>query len=242
VLLVEAHNIQVHLGAKQVLFDVHFGLKPQEIMTIIGPNGAGKSTLLKVVLGLIKPSAGSLRLKPHLRMGYMPQNTRVDLFIPLPVSRFLGLAGSFERAWLQQVVSELGIESFLQRPLQTLSGGEFQRVLLARALLPKPDLLVLDEPVQGVDLSGQAELYRLIAHLRKIYQCAILMVSHDLHLVMAETDSVICLNQHVCCEGSPAAVSQNPAFLKLFGIQDPAPFAVYAHHHDHAHFGRDKCP
>ncbi|MBP6104230.1 MAG: ATP-binding cassette domain-containing protein [Gammaproteobacteria bacterium] len=241
-LLVEAHDIQVHLGQKQVLSDVHLHIKPREIVTLVGPNGAGKSTLLKVVLGLIQPRAGLLRLKPGLRMGYMPQNTSVSLFIPLPVYRFLALAGSFDQAWVKQVALELGIIPLLNTPLQALSGGEFQRVLLARALLPKPDLLVLDEPVQGVDLSGQAELYGLIATLRKRYHCAILMVSHDLHLVMAETDSVICLNQHVCCEGSPAVISQNPVFLKLFGIQDAQTFAIYTHHHDHAHFGREKCP
>ncbi len=240
--LVQASDIQVYLGQKQVLSDVHLRIHPQEIVTLVGPNGAGKSTLLKVVLGVIQPHAGFLNLKPGLRMGYMPQNTRFDLLMPLPVYRFLALAGSFEKTWVEQVVDECGIQALLKTPLQALSGGELQRVLLARALLPKPELLVLDEPVQGVDLSGQSELYGLIARLRQIYHCAILMVSHDLHLVMAETDSVICINQHVCCEGSPAVVRQNPAFLKLFGLKEASTFAVYTHHHDHPHFGRDTCP
>ena len=240
--LVEARHIDVTFGHKSVLHQVSCRLEAQKIVTVIGPNGAGKSTFLKVILGLITPNAGSLQIAPNVRMGYMPQNPNIAPLMPLSVRRFLHLSKAHSPAWRAEVLAELRIEPLLHSPMQHLSGGEMQRVMLARSLLTKPDLLVLDEPVQGVDLSAQAELYRLIAKIRDLHHCAILMVSHDLHLVMAETDWVICMNQHVCCAGHPSMVSQDPVFLKLFGIQEPATFAVYAHHHNHAHFGRDTCP
>ncbi len=241
-LLVKAQQISVRLGHQEVLTQVDLSIKPQEIVTVVGPNGAGKSTLLKVILGLIRPHTGSVSRKAQIRMGYMPQHPRIDPFIPLTVMRFLALARVFDAAWKAQMIAELNISHLLARPLQNISGGEMQRVILARALFSKPELLVLDEPVQGVDLSGQTELYRLIARIRDQYGCGILMVSHDLHLVMAETDCVVCLNQHVCCAGTPAKVRQSPEFLKLFGLETSASFAVYAHHHDHSHFGKEKCP
>ncbi len=240
--LVTASQIRVELGQKLILTDVDLCVGEKEIVTLVGPNGAGKSTLLKVILGLIKPQSGKIELKPNIRMGYMPQSILIEPFMPLTVQRFLELTHEAETTHLERVVKELSIQALLRAPLQSISGGELQRVLLARALLRKPDLLVLDEPVQGVDLSGQEELYRLIEQVRNTYHCGVLMVSHDLHLVMAGTDSVICLNQHVCCAGSPAVVSQSPEFLKLFGIHEPARFAVYAHHHDHKHVDGDTCP
>lgn len=241
-LLVKAHQISVKLGHKEVLTQVDLRVCSQEIVTVVGPNGAGKSTLLKVVLGLIRPQLGSVETKVQIRMGYMPQHPRIDPFIPLTVQRFLALAPASDLSWKTHITEELNIRHLLVQPMQSISGGEMQRVILARALFSKPDLLVLDEPVQGVDLSGQIELYRLIAKIRNEYHCGIVMVSHDLHLVMAETDCVVCLNQHVCCAGTPAAVSQSPEFLKLFGLESSSGFAVYAHHHDHNHFGEGKCP
>jgi len=240
---VTAQEILVQFGRKIVLTDVYLTVRRGEIVTLIGPNGAGKSTLVKVVLGLIQPTAGSIHLKPGIRMGYMPQRLVVEPFMPLTVHRFLELVGSVEKQHWQKVIDELLIEHLLPSPIQSISGGELQRVLLARALLPKPDLLVLDEPVQGVDVTGQEELYQLIMHIRDTQNCGILMVSHDLHLVMAGTDSVVCLNQHVCCSGHPAAVSQHPEFLNLFGVRESGKLAIYAHHHNHKHdLGGDLCP
>lgn len=240
--LVTANQIGVQFGRKTILTDIHLTVDKGEIVTLIGPNGAGKSTLVKVVVGLIRPTQGSMVLKHAIQIGYMPQKLVVEPSMPLTVDRFLQLANQITRVHVPTVVDELMIGHLLKFPLQSISGGELQRVLLARALLRQPELLVLDEPVQGVDVTGQAELYHLIMQIRDRYQCGILMVSHDLHLVMAGTDSVICLNKHVCCSGSAAAVSQHPEFLSLFGSREPAKLAVYAHRHNHRHdIGGDVC-
>jgi len=169
-----------------------------------------------------------------LRIGYMPQKLQIDASLPLTVQRFLLLSPGAKKAAALAALTEVGAEHLLQRPLQQVSGGELQRILLARALLREPDLLVLDEPVQGVDVNGQIELYQLITRLRDRYGCGVLMVSHDLHLVMATTNTVVCLNRHVCCSGHPEQVSLDPAFVAMFGEQASA-LAVYSHHHDHAH-------
>lgn len=232
--LVCAEHIQVQFGKKIILSDVHLTVRPKEIVTLIGPNGAGKSTLVRVVLGLIRPDKGYVRLRPGIRVGYMPQGLAIEPYMPISVSRFLALTEGVEPHYLQTVMQELMIEHLQNAAIQSISGGELQRVLLARAMLRKPDLLVLDEPVQGVDVTGQEELYHLITQIRERHQCGILMVSHDLHLVMAETDSVICLNKHVCCSGHPEVVSQHPEFLNLFGTH-PAKLAIYTHQHNHQH-------
>jgi zinc transport system ATP-binding protein len=237
--LIIAKQVEIKFAQKPILIDVHLTVNPGQIVTLIGPNGAGKSTLVRAVLGLIKPTSGVIHLKKGIHVGYMPQKLKVESFMPLTVERFLRLAGSIEKEQFQNVVKELRVVHLQSSPIQSISGGELQRVLLARALLRKPDLLVLDEPVQGVDVSGQEELYKLIMRIRDQYGCGILMVSHDLHLVMAGTDLVVCLNQHVCCSGSPAAVSKHPEFLNLFGARDPAGLAVYAHRHDHTHDSDD---
>lgn len=240
--LVTASHIFVQFGQKTILSDVHLTVSRGEIVTLIGPNGAGKSTLVKVVLGLIRPTKGTIQLEPGIRMGYMPQGLMIESFMPLSVLRFLQLVDNVSSATLNNIIDELSISHLLSSPMQSISGGERQRVLLARALLRKPDLLVLDEPVQGVDVTGQEELYSLIMHIRDKHHCGILMVSHDLYLVMAGTDSVICLNKHVCCSGHPAAVSQHPEFLSLFGGWEPGKLAVYAHQHNHKHdLGGDIC-
>ncbi|MEK8081869.1 zinc ABC transporter ATP-binding protein ZnuC [Pseudomonas sp. XK-1] len=232
--LIRLAGIGVTFAGQKVLQDVQLRVKPGEIVTLIGPNGAGKTTLVRAVLGLLKPDSGSVWRKPRLRIGYMPQKLHVDATLPLSVLRFLRLVPSVKREQALAALAEVGAEQVIDSPLQSISGGELQRVLLARALLREPELLVLDEPVQGVDVSGQAELYRLITQLRDRHGCGVLMVSHDLHLVMSTTDQVVCLNRHVCCSGHPEQVSFDPAFVELFG-QDAKSLAIYTHHHDHEH-------
>ena len=232
--LIRLDGVSVGFNGQNVLDRVQLNIRPGEIVTLIGPNGAGKTTLVRAVLGLLKPDSGSIWRKPKLRIGYMPQKLHVDATLPLSVLRFLRLVPGVDRARAQAALAEVGASQVLDSPLQSISGGELQRVLLARALLREPELLVLDEPVQGVDVAGQAELYRLITRLRERYGCGVLMVSHDLHLVMSTTDQVVCLNRHVCCSGHPEQVSSDPAFVELFG-SDAQSLAVYHHHHDHAH-------
>ena len=232
--LIQLQGVAVGFNSQAVLDDVQLSVRPGEIVTLIGPNGAGKTTLVRVVLGLLQPDRGSVRRTPRLRIGYMPQKLHVDATLPLSVLRFLRLVPGVDRKRALAALAEVGAEQVIDSPLQSISGGEMQRVLLARALLREPQLLVLDEPVQGVDVAGQAELYRLISRLRERHGCGVLMVSHDLHLVMSATDQVVCLNRHVCCSGHPEQVSGDPAFIELFG-QDAKSLAVYHHHHDHDH-------
>ncbi len=232
-LLIEAKGIGVSLQGRTVLSGVEMVVRAGEIVALIGPNGAGKSTLIRVILGLLPADQGRVFIRPGIRIGYMPQRLVVDTVLPLTVRRFLALGGRPSEQDLRQALQEVGVEGLLDSPIQVISGGEMQRVMLARALLRHPQLLVLDEPVQGVDLSGQAELFDLIGRIRDRYGCGILVVSHDLHLVMATTDRVLCLNRHVCCSGHPEAVSADPAYRELFGTH-PA-LALYTHHHDHQH-------
>lgn len=236
--LVAAESVAVSFGARQVLSRVDVAVAPGEIVTLIGPNGAGKTTLVRVVLGLLKPDRGRVVRRPGLRIGYVPQRLQIDPTMPMTVGRFLSLGleragrGHGRRA---RALEEVGAAATMDSPMSGISGGEFQRVLLARALLRDPELLVLDEPVQGVDIGGQADLFKLIGRIRDERHLGVLLVSHDLHLVMAATDRVLCINQHVCCTGTPAAVSRDPAFASMFGDKVAAEMAVYHHHHDHAH-------
>ena len=232
--LIELSSLHVTFGARVALSDVSLELHAGEIVTVIGPNGAGKTTLLRVALGLQRADTGTVRRRPNLRVGYVPQRLAIDETLPLTVHRFLALVLGAKRPAMTAALAETGAPHTLDLPLQTLSGGELQRVLLARALLREPELLVLDEPVQGVDITGQAELFALIRRLRDTRRCGVLLVSHDLHLVMAATDRVICLNHHVCCNGHPDTVSRDPAYRALFGAAIDG-FAVYAHRHDQSH-------
>ena len=232
--LLSLEDVSLRLHGTDVLEHVNLQVKRGEIVTLIGPNGAGKTSLVRIVLGLLKASSGQVNPQAKLRIGYMPQKLQIDASLPLTVQRFLLLSPGAKKAAALAALTEVGAEHLLQRPLQQVSGGELQRILLARALLREPDLLVLDEPVQGVDVNGQIELYQLITRLRDRYGCGVLMVSHDLHLVMATTNTVVCLNRHVCCSGHPEQVSLDPAFVAMFGEQASA-LAVYSHHHDHAH-------
>ena len=237
--LMSASNLGVKRGDRWLIKGINLTLHGGQITTVIGPNGAGKSTLVRSLLKLMKTSSGKIDTMAGLRIGYMPQKLKLENTLPLTVERFLDL-GRHKKHTLspqlwQQLLHRCRAEKLLTRPMQQLSGGETQRVLLLRALLRKPHLLVLDEPVQGVDITGQVALYDLIKQVRDILGCGILMVSHDLHLVMAATDHVICLNQHICCSGHPQQVSQDPAFTDLFGEQGAASLALYNHQHNHHH-------
>lgn len=232
--LAALEGIGVRFGRLTVLEDVGLSVRSGEIVTLIGPNGAGKTTLVHVLLGLMSPHEGWVHVKPGTRIGYLPQHAVVDETLPLTVRRFLTLGGN-GRVDTETVLAEVGVGHLAEIPLPRISGGEFRRVLLARALSREPDLLVLDEPAQGVDVTGQAELFRLISRMRETRGCGVLLVSHDLHLVMAATDHVVCLNHHVCCSGRPETVSRHPAFLALFGPSAAQAFAFYTHQHDHGH-------
>jgi zinc transport system ATP-binding protein len=233
--LLRLTDIHLRIGRSEILSHVDLAVAPGEIVTLIGPNGAGKTTLVRVALGLLRPDRGTVERRPGLSIGYMPQRFQLDETLPLTARRFLSLARGATTVEIGRAAEETGIAHLLEHPLGTLSGGEMQRTLLARALLRQPALLVLDEPVRSVDVSGQLELYDLIARIRRRRGCGVLMVSHDLHLVMAATDRVVCLNRHVCCAGRPEAVSAHPAYLALFGGLPADRIAVYSHHHDHSH-------
>lgn len=232
--LLRIADVAVRLGRRSILEGVALVLRAGEIVTVIGPNGAGKTTLLRVGLGLLRPSEGTVWRRNGLRVGYMPQRLQVDATFPLTVKRFLRL-GAPRGAEVPEALAEVGGDGLADHPLSALSGGELQKVLLARALLRRPDLLVLDEPAQGLDVHGQLGFYRLLGQVRSRLGCAILLVSHDLHLVMAATDRVVCLNRHVCCSGAPGVVARDPAYLQLFGPQAAEELAVYAHDPNHLH-------
>lgn len=233
IFLLEAHGVSKAFMGRRVLDGVSLSVGEEDIITVIGLNGSGKSTLLRILLGLESADSGEVRRRAGLRVGYMPQKITIDPVMPLTVGWFLKLNAG-KRA-LADICEEVGITPLLQSDLHSLSGGELQRVMLARALLCDPHLLVLDEPVQGVDITGQAQLYDLISGISRRHRCAVLMVSHDLHLVMASTSQVICLNHHICCQGHPHQVSRDPAFAMLFGQRVAESLAVYTHHHDHVH-------
>jgi zinc transport system ATP-binding protein len=220
-----------HAVVDGVSMQVHAG----EIVTLVGPNGAGKTTLLRLLLGLIRPSSGRIVRHPGLSVGYLPQRMTLDPVMPLPVRRLMTLTHRAPEAAVLAALAETGVEHLIDAQVSRLSGGERQRVLLARALLRSPELLVLDEPVQGVDFAGETALYELIGSIRARRGCGILMVSHDLHVVMAATDRVLCLNRHICCAGTPETVSRHPEYVRLFGPRAAATLAVYPHRHDHGH-------
>lgn len=233
--LVTLNNISVRFGERRVLSDISLTLQPGRILTLLGPNGAGKSTLVRVVLGLLPVSGGTVERDRDLRIGYVPQKLHIDATLPLSVERFMRLRPGVRKADVLPALKRVQAGHLLHSPLQKLSGGETQRVLLARALLNQPQLLVLDEPTQGVDVNGQVALYDLINQLRNELNCAVLMVSHDLHLVMAKTDDVLCLNHHICCSGTPEVVSQHPEFIAMFGPRGAEQLAIYRHNHNHRH-------
>ncbi|MGF1476402.1 MAG: zinc ABC transporter ATP-binding protein ZnuC [Geminicoccaceae bacterium] len=233
--LITVDDVTVRYGDRTVLDHVDFAISPGEIVSLIGPNGAGKSTLVRLMLGIIKPRAGEVHRRLGARIAYVPQKLQLDATLPLTVDRLLDLPRPHSPGMKADALAEVGGDSLSKSNVSSLSGGEFQRVLLARALLLDPDLLVLDEPAQNVDFAGQADLFDLIAQVRDRRGCAVLLVSHELHLVMAATDRVVCLNRHICCAGTPETVASDPIYATLFGARAAETLAVYRHRHDHAH-------
>lgn len=232
--LLSATDLSVSYGGSLVLEKVNFAIRPREIVTLIGPNGSGKTTLIRALLGLVPYRSGTLA-RSAMRIGYVPQSFARDRSLPMTALRFTQTADEAGTAQALAALEKTGARDAAQKPLYALSGGEMARVALARAILRKPDLLVLDEPLSGVDVAGEAALYELIASMRQELGAAILLVSHDLHIVMAAADHVVCLNRHVCCEGDAMRVAQDPAFIALFGAQVARQIALYSHHHDHDH-------
>lgn len=233
--LISIDHISVGYGANTVLRNVSLSIEPGEIVTIVGPNGSGKTTLLRALIGAVVPASGNIRRKPDLRIGYVPQKLHIDPTLPITVERFLQLPGGHSKADCAHALIGAGVPDLSQRQMSGLSGGQFQRVLLARALIDTPDLLLLDEATQGLDQPGSAAFYRQIEQVRQRTGCAVLMISHELHVVMSASDRVVCLNGHVCCEGTPEIVSAAPEYRALFGSGTGGALALYRHEHDHAH-------
>ncbi|MEZ5715250.1 MAG: metal ABC transporter ATP-binding protein [Paracoccaceae bacterium] len=233
--LVTIEGLSVTLGRQTVLSAVDLTIDPGEIVTIVGPNGSGKSTLLKTIIGAVRPSAGRVGHSPGLRIGYVPQKLHIDPTLPMTVRRFLDLPRRVPEPEAAAALARAGAGDLSARQMDGLSGGQFQRVLLARALLGAPQLLILDEATQGLDQPGSAAFYETIDTLRHDTGCAVLMVSHELHVVMAASDRVICLNTHVCCHGAPEHVASAPEYRALFGSGTHGALALYRHEHDHDH-------
>lgn len=233
--LIGARGLKVVRAGRTILTDIDLDIHGGEILTLIGPNGAGKTTLVRTLLGLERPDGGTVHRRPGVRIGYVPQRFDIDRTLPMTVARFLALGDGARKDRIASALEEVGASRVIGQQLSELSGGELQRVVLARALLNDPELLVLDEPVRGVDYVGEAELYALIGRLRDTRGLGVLLISHDLHVVMAQSDRVICLNRHVCCSGVPETVAQHPEYTRLFGPEQARTFAVYQHRHDHRH-------
>lgn len=233
-LLIELENIAYMEGGKAILRDISLGLSADEIVTIIGPNGSGKSTLIKIMLGIMQPNQGSLWKREYLKIGYMPQRFSSSPVLPMTARRFLSLQHPNNNS-IEEAIALIGIQGLVHKQLHHLSGGEIQQLLLANALMGKPDLLILDEPIQGMDVNAQDHFYGLVEDIRADQGCAIVMVSHDLHMVMRNTDRVICMNHHICCSGTPDDIKENPAYQLLFKDENFRHISLYHHQHHHTH-------
>jgi len=234
-LLVDANGLSVCRNGRWLVRDVDLRIARGEIVTLIGPNGGGKSTTAKAILGLLRVDRGKVWRARGLRIGYVPQQLTIDWTFPLSVRRLMSLTAPQSGEAIRAALEEVQIAHLIDAPVQSLSGGEFQRALLARAIIREPDLLVLDEPVRGIDFNGEIAMYELIARVRERLNCGVLLISHDLHVVMAESDTVLCLNSHVCCSGPPEHVAAHSSYRELLGPRAAQTLAIYRHHHDHAH-------
>ena len=233
--LITVENLSVKYGTNFVLKKINLEIKSGEIVTIVGPNGSGKTSLIKAIIGAVQPADGKINLKSNLKIGYIPQRLNFDTTLPITVKRFMTLTEKVDKNTYISALETAGVPQILKSQMSSLSGGQFQRVLLARALIGAPEILILDEATQGLDQPGSAAFYRQIEQVRQNTGCAVLMISHDLHVVMSTSDRVVCLNGHVCCEGTPSAVVSTPEYQELFGAGTEGALALYRHVHDHIH-------
>ena len=233
-LLVKLENAGVYRSSKWLVRGISFEINQGQIVTLIGPNGSGKTTTAKMILNILNTDEGLVKGNAN-KMAYVPQKINIDWTMPLRVIDFMKITSSLNNTQITESLVMTGVDKLLYNQIHSLSGGEFQRVLIARAIAKKPDLLVLDEPVQGVDFNGEIALYNLIKEISVNLNCGILLISHDMHFVMSTTDHVICLNGHICCSGSPSNVVKNPEYIKLFGEHNSETLSYYQHQHDHSH-------
>ncbi len=233
-LLVKLENAGVYRSSKWLVRGISLEINQGQIVTLIGPNGSGKTTTAKIILNILNTDEGLVTGNAN-KMAYVPQKINIDWTMPLRVIDFMKITSSLNNTQITESLVMTGVDKLLYNQIHSLSGGEFQRVLIARAIAKKPDLLVLDEPVQGVDFNGEIALYNLIKEISVNLNCGILLISHDMHFVMSTTDHVICLNGHICCSGSPSNVVKNPEYIKLFGEHNSETLSYYQHQHDHSH-------
>ena len=233
--LTSLQSVGVERNNRWLVRDIDLSIHSGEIITLIGPNGSGKSTVVKVIIGALTPDVGTVKWAEGIRLGYVPQKINIDATLPMTVRRLMNLTKQNSNSEIDEALDELNILKLADSPVQNLSGGEFQRALIARALLRKPDLLILDEPSQGLDIKGESSLYEQIVNIRDRLNCGVVLVCHNLHLVMKKADTVVCLNGHICCQGTPELVVSNEAYIQLFGIESQKSHAPYPHHHDHTH-------
>ena len=233
-LLVKLENAGVQRVSKWLVKGISFEISQGQIVTLIGPNGSGKTTTAKMILNIMNADEGQITRNTD-KMAYVPQKINIDWTMPLRVIDFMKITNNLNNNQVIESLTTTGVDKLLYNQIHNLSGGEFQRVLIARAIAKKPDLLVLDEPVQGVDYNGEIALYNLIKKISVNLNCGILLISHDMHFVMSTTDHVVCLNGHICCSGTPSSVVKNPEYIKLFGEHNSETLSYYQHHHDHSH-------
>ena len=233
-LLIKLENAGVYRSSKWLVRGISLEISKGQIVTLIGPNGSGKTTTAKMILNIMNADEGMVSGNAD-KMAYVPQKINIDWTMPLRVIDFMKITSSLNNTQIKESLNMTGVDKLLYNQIHSLSGGEFQRVLIARAIAKKPDLLVLDEPVQGVDFNGEIALYNLIKEISVNLNCGILLISHDMHFVMSTTDHVICLNGHICCSGSPSNVVKNPEYIKLFGQHNSETLSYYQHQHDHSH-------
>ena len=232
--LVKLDNAGVYRSSKWLVRGISFEINKGQIVTLIGPNGSGKTTTAKMILNILDTDEG-MATSNTSKMAYVPQKINIDWTMPLRVIDFMKITNNLNNTQITDSLTMTGVDKLLYNQIHSLSGGEFQRVLIARAIAKKPDLLVLDEPVQGVDFNGEIALYNLIKKISTTLNCGILLISHDMHFVMSTTDHVICLNGHICCSGNPSSVVKNPEYIKLFGEHNSETLSYYQHQHDHSH-------